>query len=95
MGIFENAVTVGYKVLGACDYVGEKIASVLGITTPKYSFEIEQFKKIQKEREKAAEEEKTMGGWMQETANIYSENIEMKNNNGSQPIVSQNGLQKF
>lgn len=95
MSVFDNALMVGYKVLGACDFVGEKIAGILGITTPKYSYEIEQFKKIEDERKKAEEEEKSMGGWMQETASVRSESIEMKKNNGSLPIISQNGLQKF
>ena len=54
--------------MAACDYVGESIASFLGITTPKYSYEIEQFKKIQEEQAKAADEEKRVGGWMQNAA---------------------------
>lgn len=95
MSVFDNALMVGYKVLGACDFVGEKIAGILGITSPKYSYEIEQFKKIEEERKKTQEEEKSMGGWMQETANVRSESLEMKNNNGPQPIISQQGLQKF
>lgn len=83
----------GNKVLATCDYVGEKIASALGITTPKYNYEIEQFKKIQKEREKAVEEEKITGGWMQETLSEKYKLSEKENNNG--PIISQEGLQKY
>lgn len=95
IGVVDNALMVAYKVLAACDFVGEKIAAVLGITTPKYNYEIEQFKKIQKEREKAEEEEKSMGGWMQETASSEFKLSEMKTINESNPIMTQDGLQKF
>lgn len=83
----------GNKVLATCDYVGGKIAHVLGITTPKYNYEIEQFKKNQKERKKVDEEEKITGGWMQETLGEKYNLSEKENNNG--PIISQEGLQKY
>ncbi|EAT45959.1 AAEL002777-PA [Aedes aegypti] len=41
---------LGSSVLAGCDYVGEGLASFLGITTPKYSFEIEEFKRMQAEQ---------------------------------------------
>ncbi|XP_062554731.1 protein FAM177A1 isoform X2 [Armigeres subalbatus] len=41
---------LGTSVLAGCDYVGEGLASFLGITTPKYSFEIEEFKRMQAEQ---------------------------------------------
>lgn len=85
----------GSKVLAACDYVGEKIAAALGITTPKYSYEIDQIKKIQKDWEKHNEEEKITGGWMQDTLNAQFKHKENGNNNEPQPILSQNGLQKY
>lgn len=84
----------GNKVLAACDYVGEKLAAALGITTPKYNYEIEQFKKIQMEREKNGEEEKITGGWMQDTLNAQFK-VSEKENNNFQPIISQDGLQKY
>lgn len=85
----------GSKVLAACDFVGEKLAAALGITTPKYSYEIEQIKKMQKQREKAIEEEACTGGWMQQTLNTQFKYPEKQNNNEHQPIVSQSGLQKY
>lgn len=85
----------GSKVLAACDYVGEKLAAALGITTPKYSYEIEQIKKMQKEREKAIEEEICTGGWMQQTFNTQFKQHENQINVAHEPIVSQNGLQKY
>uniref|UniRef100_A0A182JIJ9 Uncharacterized protein n=1 Tax=Anopheles atroparvus TaxID=41427 RepID=A0A182JIJ9_ANOAO len=42
---------LGSSVLAGCDYVGEGLASFLGITTPKYSYEIEEFKRMQAEQE--------------------------------------------
>ncbi|XP_058822961.1 protein FAM177A1 [Topomyia yanbarensis] len=42
---------LGSSVLAGCDYVGEGLASMLGITTPKYSFEIEEFKRMQAEQQ--------------------------------------------
>lgn len=85
----------GTKVLAACDYVGEKLAAALGITTPKYSYEIEQIKKMQKEREKTIEEETNTGGWMQHTLNTQFKHPDKENSIAHQPIVSQNDLQKY
>uniref|UniRef100_A0A182Y6J9 Protein FAM177A1 n=1 Tax=Anopheles stephensi TaxID=30069 RepID=A0A182Y6J9_ANOST len=42
---------LGTTVLAGCDYVGEGLASFLGITTPKYSYEIEEFKRMQAEQQ--------------------------------------------
>ncbi|XP_058453568.1 protein FAM177A1 [Malaya genurostris] len=42
---------LGSSVLAGCDYVGEGLASMLGITTPKYSLEIEEFKRMQAEQQ--------------------------------------------
>ncbi|XP_050100041.1 protein FAM177A1 [Anopheles aquasalis] len=42
---------IGSTVLAGCDYVGEGLASFLGITTPKYSYEIEEFKRLQAEQQ--------------------------------------------
>lgn len=95
MTLIDHVWMGGSKVLAACDYVGEKLAAVLGITTPKYSYEIQQIKKMQKEREKANEEEANTGGWMQQTLNTQFKHPEKPNSIAHQPIISQNGLQKF
>lgn len=65
--MIHRALNTGNRVLAACDYVGEKITALLGITTPKYDFEIKQFEKMQDEHNKQLEEEKVVGGWMQAT----------------------------
>lgn len=51
----------GTKVLNGIDYVGEGLASLFGITTPKYLIEIEEFKRIQEEKRKLDEES---AGWV-------------------------------
>lgn len=63
--MIQKASHAGNRVLAACDYVGESIAAFLGITTPKYSYELEQFKRMQEEKAKADKEEREVGGWMQ------------------------------
>lgn len=57
----------GENILHGCDYVGEFLASALGITTPKFIDGEEELRKAeaeQKERdEEAAEEEREMSTW--------------------------------
>ncbi|KAK0163426.1 hypothetical protein PV327_007110 [Microctonus hyperodae] len=59
------------KLLEGCDYVGEALADFLGITSPKYHFEIQEYKRQQlaeaEEKLKADQETK---GWI--TANKNS-----------------------
>lgn len=52
-----KAQKVVSKFLSGVDYTGEKIADFLHITTPKYAYEIEQYKK---EQAKKAQEEKEL-----------------------------------
>lgn len=73
--MIHKALHAGNRVLAACDYVGESIAAFLGITTPKYSYELEQFKRMQDEKTKADREEKEVGGWMQDVNRTPPENI--------------------
>lgn len=57
----------GETILSGCDYVGEFLASALGITSPKFIDGEEELRKAeaeQKERdEEAAEEEREMSTW--------------------------------
>lgn len=85
-------------MLAACDYVGEKIAGFLGITTPKYSYEIEHAKRMQQRQEKEREEEKDIGGWMQSTnESLVSSAAEPKNddNQGQPCITAQANIQRY
>jgi hypothetical protein len=45
--------------LKACDYMGEKLAWWLGITKPKFLYEIEEYNRIKKEQEEREKEDQT------------------------------------
>ena len=53
----------GSNILSYADYWGEKLAWFFGITSPKYYWELEEFKKMEAEEEdrKKAEKEETFG----------------------------------
>ncbi|KAG7328045.1 hypothetical protein KOW79_007989 [Hemibagrus wyckioides] len=46
------------NTISVCDYLGEKLASMLGITTPKYQYAIDEYYRMKKEEEEAAEEDR-------------------------------------
>lgn len=87
--MLHRALHAGNRVVAACDYVGEAIAAFLGITTPKYKYEIEQFKKMQEEQAKALKEEKDAGGWMENV------NKPMNAQAKGDCITSQNHVQRY
>lgn len=62
----------GSKILSAVDTAGESLASLFGITTPKYQIEISEYERLQEEKKKL-EEEST--GWVP------------KNSGGDVPLV--------
>lgn len=64
------------KMLDGCDYVGECLASFLGITAPKYQFEINEYYRLQKlEREMLHQQDLEMGGWNEHNrGNLISNN---------------------
>uniref|UniRef100_A0AAA9TK97 Family with sequence similarity 177 member A1 n=1 Tax=Bos taurus TaxID=9913 RepID=A0AAA9TK97_BOVIN len=66
-GIFQTKLTWGpylwfhmlraaTSTLSVCDFLGEKIASVLGISTPKYQYAIDEYYRMKKEEEEEEEE---------------------------------------
>ncbi|XP_023725778.1 protein FAM177A1 isoform X2 [Cryptotermes secundus] len=62
--IWYHTVNVGRKSLQVCDYMGEHLASILGITTPKYQYEIDEYNSIMaEEEERQKKKELEMGGW--------------------------------
>lgn len=89
--MIHRALHTGNRVLAACDYVGEAIAAFLGITTPKYKYEIEQFKKMQEEQAKAHKDEKEVSGWMADV-NKPPTNAQSKTNDC---ITSQAHVQRY
>ena len=52
---------MGQNVINGLDYAGEKLATFLNITTPKYAYEIEQYRKdqVRKAREEQIEKDNT------------------------------------
>ncbi|XP_015245482.1 PREDICTED: protein FAM177A1 isoform X2 [Cyprinodon variegatus] len=44
------------STISVCDYMGEKLASLFGITTPKYQYAIDEYYRIKKEEEEEEEE---------------------------------------
>ena len=54
----------GSKILSACDYVGEKLAWTLGVTSPKYFYEIEEYKRsVEAAEEEIKKSEAREKGW--------------------------------
>ncbi|XP_043285095.1 protein FAM177A1 [Venturia canescens] len=61
---------VGTKLLNGCDYVGEALADFLGITSPKYQFEIDEYHRMHAaEAERAHRQDVEMGGWSENHQN--------------------------
>lgn len=44
------------STVSVCDYLGERLASMFGITTPKYQYAIDEYYRIKKEEEEEEEE---------------------------------------
>lgn len=40
-----QSIFIGSKALAVCDYLGETLANFFGIISPKYEYEIEQYKR--------------------------------------------------
>lgn len=55
-------------MLAGCDYVGETLASFLGITSHKYSYEIEQFKKMKEQEAEQEREDKEAGTFIEKAS---------------------------
>ncbi|XP_048340750.1 protein FAM177A1 [Sphaerodactylus townsendi] len=53
-----HMLRVATSTLSVCDFLGEKIASVLGISTPKYQYAIDEYYRMKKEEEEEEEENK-------------------------------------
>ncbi|TNN49656.1 Protein FAM177A1 [Liparis tanakae] len=46
------------STISACDYLGERMASLFGITSAKYQYAIDEYYRVKKEREEEKEEER-------------------------------------
>ncbi|XP_017756100.1 PREDICTED: protein FAM177A1 [Eufriesea mexicana] len=71
-----QTTVLGSKVLDGCDYVGEWLANLFGITAPKYQFEIDEFYRLQNlENEISHKQDLEMGGWNEHNKNNLVDNI--------------------
>uniref|UniRef100_A0A673NGU2 Family with sequence similarity 177 member A1 n=1 Tax=Sinocyclocheilus rhinocerous TaxID=307959 RepID=A0A673NGU2_9TELE len=73
---------VATSSISVCDYLGEKMASLLGITTPKYQYAIDEYYRMKKEEEEEEEE-----NHLSEEAERRFE--EQHNQDGQQPKIEQ------
>ncbi|KQL60116.1 hypothetical protein AAES_11008 [Amazona aestiva] len=51
-----HMLRVATSTLSVCDFLGEKIASVLGISTPKYQYAIDEYYRMKREEEEEEQE---------------------------------------
>lgn len=85
--MLHKAYTTGSAVVSGCDYVGESLASFLGITSPKYNYEIEQFKKMQDQAaSRKAKEDIESANWTE---------IKQLDSTVNDPVVNQEQINKF
>lgn len=74
-------------VLERCDTAGEAIAAFLGITTPKYGYELEVYKRMQAERAARADEDAEAANWtpvrQEENGHRQMETVQPKPSNQS------------
>ncbi|XP_057328923.1 protein FAM177A1 [Microplitis mediator] len=72
---------IGSKVLESCDYVGEALADFLGITSPKYNFELAEYHRLQKLQNDEDKKDLEMQGWTQSnTENLILNDIKTSGN---------------
>ncbi|KAG5857749.1 protein FAM177A1 [Anguilla anguilla] len=70
------------STVSVCDYLGEKMASFFGITSPKYQYAIDEYYRIKKEEEEEEEENR-----MSEEAERHF--TEQQNQEGQEPTTEQ------
>lgn len=58
-----KAISTSTVVLAKCDAMGESIAEFLGITTPKYSYELRAHQRMLAEQARVAKEDMDSASW--------------------------------
>lgn len=76
-------------ILGHCDNAGEALASALGITSPKYAYELDAYRRLEKERaaQAHADDVEAAGSW---TAPAVE-----GDQNGMVPVTTQEVVGKY
>ncbi|XP_072545060.1 protein FAM177A1 [Salminus brasiliensis] len=73
---------VATSTISVCDYLGERMASLLGITSPKYQYAIDEYYRMKKEEEEEEEENRLS----EEAQRRFEEQISTE---GQEPTVEQ------
>ena len=61
-------------VLNVCDDMGERLAYMLGITSPKYASEINAYnRKCREDEDRKKREEESFSGWKQQDSSLHSQ----------------------
>ncbi|XP_073983030.1 protein FAM177A1 isoform X2 [Rhodnius prolixus] len=60
--IYQSSIA-GNKALAICDFFGEYLANFFGITTPKYDYEIEYYKRMIEEEKERKKQDLELGDW--------------------------------
>ena len=64
-----------FELLSYCDFFGEKLAWFFGITSPKYYYELEEYRReLEAEEERAKKEDIEIRGWRETTSAAAGEN---------------------
>ena len=72
----ENNLNI-YNSLSYCDFFGEKLAWFFGITSPKYYYELEEYRREQEaEEERAKKEDIEIRGWRETSSAATSATTE-------------------
>ncbi|KAJ8411756.1 hypothetical protein AAFF_G00153940 [Aldrovandia affinis] len=72
---------VATSTISVCDYLGERMASLFGITSPKYQYAIDEYYRMKKEEEEEEEENR-----LSEEAERH---FEEQNQEGQEPMTEQ------
>lgn len=83
------AWAAGSSALAGCDYVGEWLASALGITTPKYYFEIEEQKKREAEKKKLEDASRGWSENAQDGVELVTKDVPSSNPKENQASTSE------
>ncbi|KAM4625783.1 protein FAM177A1 [Polymixia lowei] len=76
---------VATSTVSVCDYLGERMASLFGITTPKYQYAIDEYYRMKKEEEEEEEENRLS----EEAEHRFEEQRRQDQENLAAPAVEQ------
>jgi hypothetical protein len=85
----------GSTLLTYCDFVGEKLAWFLGITSPKYYYELEEFKRMKlEEEERQKRQDAESAGWKASPDSSQTIDMDPAKEVGSDPTTDPTTIEK-